>query len=249
MKSYFSEIRCEFLSLSRTPKFAFATLLMPVMFYVFFGIAMHGKIDGHSTALYMMSTFGCFGVMVASVWAVGASIAAERGLGWLDLKRASPMPPFAYFVAKVVAALAFSTVVVCTMLLLGALFGEVRMNPLNWLLLGISLVAGAIPFSALGFVLGYIAGPGSAPAVMNLVILPMAFCSGLWTPLEYLPPLIHRIASVLPAYHLAQLGFLVSGLPSADTASRHIQALLAFLLIFAGAGAIVWRREENKVYG
>jgi ABC-2 type transport system permease protein len=197
----------------------------------------------------MLSTFGAFGVMAASVWALGASISAERALGWLQLKRASPMPPLAYFVAKAVAALAFSSLVVTALLVLAAAFGGVRMGPAAWLALGVSLIAGAIPFCAFGFMLGYLVGPGSAPAILNLVVMTISFCSGLWTPLEFLPAVVHRFAVALPAYHLAQLGFLVSGLPSSETLGSHVQALFAFTLVFAGMGAIVWRREENKVYG
>ena len=39
------------------------------------------------------------------------------------------------------------------------------------------LVIGALPFCAIGLAFGYLVGPNSAPAVLNLVYLPMAFAS------------------------------------------------------------------------
>ena len=56
----------------------------------------------------MIATYGTFGVMGASLFGTAAGLASDRGLGWLQVKRASPMPPFAYFAAKVVTSMIFS---------------------------------------------------------------------------------------------------------------------------------------------
>jgi len=37
----------------------------------------------------------------AALFGIGVGLAADLGAGWLDLKRASPMPPLAYVLAKV----------------------------------------------------------------------------------------------------------------------------------------------------
>ena len=57
----------------------------------------------------------------------------------------------------------------------------------------------------MGLALGYFAKPNSAPAMVNLVYLPMSFCSGLWIPIFMLPKVLQNIAQVLPPYHVAQL--------------------------------------------
>ena len=98
------------------------------------------------------------------------------------------MPPFAYFAAKIAVSIGFSSIVVLLLTLLGFLFGGVHMAPLSVIKLIIgTLVAGCIPFCALGLVIGYFAGPNSAPATINLIYLPMSFCSGLWIPYLFLP--------------------------------------------------------------
>ena len=109
------------------------------------------------------------------------------------------MPPFAYFVAKVLVSMGFSAVVVLLLrILLGVSFGGVRM-PLGELsALVATLLVGSIPFSAMGLALGYFAGPNSAPTLINLIYLPMSFCSGLWVPYMFLPKFMQHVALALP---------------------------------------------------
>ena len=130
---------------------------------------------------------GCFGVMAVALFGFGVSLAIERGQGWLQVKRASPMPVSAYSSPSCSAAVVFSTVIMVLLLAVGIMFGGVHL-PLATAakLVGI-LVAGSIPFSAMGLAIGYFAKPNSAPAVVNLIYLPMSFCSGLWIPLFMLP--------------------------------------------------------------
>ena len=69
----------------------------------------------------------------------------------------------------------------------------------------------------MGLAFGYLVGPNSAPAVLNLVWLPMAFASGLWIPISQLPQFVQPVAAFLPPYHFAQLGrWGPSGPPRAD---------------------------------
>ena len=122
------------------------------------------------------------------------------------------------------------------------------MPPLQWLELAGALIAGALPFCALGLALGYVITPNSAPAVINLVALPMAFFSGLWTPLQYLPDSLQRVAPLLPAYHVAQLGLAITGSGGRGSIGSHIQALVALTLIFTGIAWLLWWHEEGRTH-
>ena len=97
-----------------------------------------------------------------------------------------------------------------------------------------TLVLGAIPFCALGLGLGYFAGPNSAPAIVNLIYLPMAFASGLWIPFEMLPPVVKAIAPFLPPYHLGQLALGAIGAGRGAPAWSHVVALAGFTLVGLG---------------
>jgi ABC-2 type transport system permease protein len=248
-KAILLEIQCDFLSLLRMPRYSVSILTFPVMFYVFFGIVLrNGPLGGVGPAVYMLCTMAAFGVMFAALMGLGASVAAERGLGWLEVKRASPMPPAGWFVAKLVSALIFSTIIVAVLFTLAATLGGVRMPVEQWAALAGAFVGGAIPFCALGFLLGCVATPNSAPAMINLVAMPMAFCSGLWVPLQFLPHAFQRIALALPAYHLSEMSQSVAGASGHGSIASHVQALAALTAIFAAAAWLAWRRDEGRIH-
>jgi ABC-2 type transport system permease protein len=243
------EAKYEFLKCLRLPMYSVSTLVLPLMFYVLFGLVMGKPVIGSiSTTLYLIPTYGTFGVMGASLFGTAASLSTERGLGWLQMKRASPMPIFAYFLAKVILSLIFSLTDVLLLLFLAIAFGGVQLPPLTALKLIGTLVAGSLPFCAMGLAIGYFAGPNSAPAVINLFYLPMSFTSGLWIPFLFLPKFIQRIAVVLPSYHLSQLALGLVGAGRRGPASEHWQSLLGFALLCLG---IAWagHHRDQKANG
>ena len=250
-KVYFKEAKYEFLKLLRLPIYSLSTILFPVMFYVLFGLLLN---RGHAqrgviVAAYLMATYGTFGVMGASLFGSGAGLASERGLGWLEVKRASPMPPFAYFVAKTIVCMMFSLIIILILLSLGVLFGGVQISIATAAKLAATLVVGACAFCAMGMAIGYFAGPNSAPAIVNLLYLPMSFASGLWIPIDMLPRFLQKFAPLLPPYHLGQLALGVVGVPLSHSAIGHWQALAGFTLICLGIARIGFQRSEDKSFG
>ncbi|HJT68831.1 MAG TPA: ABC transporter permease [Terriglobales bacterium] len=243
------EAKYEFLKNLRFPMFFVSTVLLPVMFYVLFGLLMgRQRIGEVSTTTYLIAAYGTFGVMGASLFGTAAGLAGDRGFGWLQVKKATPMPPFAYFFAKVVMSIVFSTVDVLLLMLLGMLFGGVRMPGLLATKLVLTLVAGALPFCAMGMAIGYFVKPNSAPAVINLFYLPMSFASGLWIPFMFLPKFVQQIAVALPPYHLSQLAFRVIGYGPATSPKTHWEALIGFAMICLG---IAWagHQRDQKANG
>jgi ABC-2 type transport system permease protein len=158
------------------------------------------------------------------------------------------MPMAAYFVSKLLTTMLFALIVVLLMSALASEFGGVRLAPAQWLALVAALVVGSIPFAALGLAMGFIAGPNSAPAIVNVIYLPLSFLSGLWIPVEALPPVIAHIAPFLPTYHLGQLalGTIGSGHGSALT---HIAILVLWTIAGVAAAAYGMKRDEGRTYG
>jgi ABC-2 type transport system permease protein len=247
---YAREARYELLKVLRMPAYALPTLAFPLVFYLFFGIVF-GKqgVGPTSMGTYLVATYGAFGVIGASLFGFGVGVATERGQGWMLVKRSTPMPPAAYFFAKTVMALLFSATIVLSLSLLGYTLGGVRIPPLQWLGLGVTLVAGAVPFCALGVLLGYLAGPNSAPAIVNLIYLPMSFCSGLWIPVQALPGFLKTLASWLPPYHFAQLGLRWLGADQGGAPLGHVAYLAVFTALCLGGARWAYLRDEGKTYG
>jgi ABC-2 type transport system permease protein len=245
-----AESKAEFLKVLRLPAFVVPTLFFPVMFYVLFALTFGaGRTAGSlSYSAYMLATYGSFGVMGAALVGVGIGIAMERGQGWLVVKRASPMPPVALFLAKGAMSMIFAGLIAGLLFMLGATMGGVQMPLARWAGLAVALMLGAVPFCAMGCALGFLAGPNSAPAIANLLYLPMAFASGLWIPIEMLPRVFQKIAPFLPPYHLSQLALgIVDG--TRKGFAMHLGALGVFTAIFVIVGVIAYRRDEGKTYG
>ena len=247
---YLLEAKTELIKVIRLPAYALPTIGFPAMFYVLFALAMgRGQVDGARISTYMLGTYGAFGVMGASLFGFGVSLALERAQGWLLLKRSMPAPAGSWIVGKMAVAVAFSLAVVLVLDVLGVAFGGVRMPVSQWALLVGVLMAGALPFSALGLALGYVSGPNSAPAVVNLVYLPMAFLSGLWIPVTMLPAAMQKLAVCLPAYHLAQLALLVVGGGRGGPAWSHVLVLAGFTLVSIAVALWAYRRDEGLTFG
>lgn len=204
-----AEIRTEFLKLARQPAYVLPALGFPLAFYVLFGVFLNRS--GGGAAQYLLATYGAFGVIGAALFALGVTVSLEREQGLLKLRRLTPAPALSYLAGKVAAALAFALAIVLLLMAAAALAGGVRMPVGDWILLGFTLVLGALPFAAIGCCFGLALGAQTAPNVINLVYLPAAALGGLWFPIALMPKFIQTLAPLLPTYHLGQLGLLAIG--------------------------------------
>ncbi|GMV28809.1 MAG: ABC transporter [Rhodanobacteraceae bacterium] len=242
-RSLLLEARLEFLRLLRTPSFALPALAFPVMFYLLFGVLLAKPGAALQVAHYLMATYCVFGVMAPGLFGFGVSVAAERDKGLLALRRALPMPPLNYVGGKLAMAMTFALVIFAMLALAGSWIGGVRLGLVQWLLLGATMVVGALPFCALGLLVGSFVNGQAAPAIVNLIYLPMALLSGLWFPLSMLPGLFHKLAVIWPAWHLAQLGLASIGQPSTGSAFAHLVYLAVFTAVI---GSWAGRRLNHE---
>jgi ABC-2 type transport system permease protein len=230
LRSYLLEARYEFLRLLRTPSFAVPSLLFPALFYLLFGVLLN-KSNGDA-ARYLLATYGVFGVMGAGLFAFGVTVALEREQGLLVYKRALPMPPGAYLLAKMAMALLFAIMISLLLMTIAASVGGVSLRPAQWALLFAVNLAGMLPFAALGLYIGTLIGGQGAPAVVNILFLPMAFLSGLWLPLKMLPGWIAGMAPLWPSYHHSQIVLKVIGMDAGGSLALHLAVLSGVTALF-----------------
>lgn len=248
LRIYLLEFRNELLSMIRMPAYALMSLLFPLIFYLLFAFLFGAEESGGTeAAAYMLATMGSFGVIGAGLFSFGMAVAMERGRGWMVLRRASPMPPLAYFGAKTGASIVTATAVVLLMFSAAAFTQGVRLDPGTWLSLGLTMVAGVLPFAALGLVLGYLTGPNTAPLVINLIYMPLGFMAGLWMPLEVLPAFIRGAAPFLPSYHLGQLALIPLGASRLESALPSVLVLAAWTVLLLGLAVLLYRRSTKEL--
>jgi len=231
-RAQLQELRCELMRMLREPMYVIPTLLFPALFYAMFGLLMGGR-NGSGAAQYLLATYGVFGTLGASLFGFGITVAIDRERGMFALRRALPAPPSSWLTARLVKAMLFSLVVSLELALLASVFGGVSLSPMQWTALwGINML-GAIPFGAIGLLLGVCCSANAAPAIANILFLPMAFLSGLWLPLSMLPDVFARIAPVWPAWHHAQLALRVVGQDGGGSPWLHAGALVVIGVVCA----------------
>jgi ABC-2 type transport system permease protein len=239
-RAYLVEARYEFLRMLRAPAFAGPFLALPVLLYLLFGVVLYGDAvrKDPKTGLFLFLGFAVFGVMGPGLFGFGVSVAMEREQGLLKLKRALPVPRGAALLAKMAMAILFVAIIMATMML-AATVGH---PPLTvWQLLSCSAVniVGAIPFCAMGLLIGTLTSGKAAPALVNIVYLPMIYLSGFLIPL---PKSMQWIAQLSPAFHLHQLALAAMGAPSQGAPLVHIAVLAGVSVAFT---ALAVRRLER----
>ena len=217
------------------------------MFYLLFGIANRNATAGNiHIAKYMLGGYACFGLIGAALFGIGVGLAGELAAGWLELKRASPMPAPAYLFAKCATAIAFGLIIVSILTLIATTFGGVSLTPIELAkMLGMTVV-GSITFASMGFLLALLVPANAAPAIVNLIYLPMSFLSGLWMPLRFMPHWLRSIAPALPTYHLSQLMLSIFGYQDTMSLATHWNALLGFTLLMLGLSWLIFHRREQN---
>lgn len=197
------ETRADLSRLLRTPAFSVPTLLFPVMFYLLFGVMTGAHNANPQIATQIFARFVVFGVMAPGLFGTGVTLAMDRERGLLELKRALPLPSGIYLAAKLITAMLLSGCTAILLMLFAATLGHVVLLTTQWGALLILAIIGVLPFCAIGLVIGSLVKGTAAPAIINLIYLPMAFLSGVLMPLSVLPHVIAQLAPLWPTYHLA----------------------------------------------
>ncbi|MGI8967773.1 MAG: ABC transporter permease [Chloroflexota bacterium] len=157
--------------LLRRRETVFFSLLLPVMFLVFFG-ALYGSHsnNGIKYISYLVPGYAVFATMAVALGTVTVNLAGERQYGILKRLGGTPLPRITLMVAKVVAGAVLIAAVVVVLILVGTLVygAQIKGNPLAALAI---LVVGVLSFACMGIVLGGIVKPDSSIAVANLFYL------------------------------------------------------------------------------
>ena len=237
----------EFLKLWRIPAFSITSLFLPVMFYAFIGIGQSSQVisPGVTFGAYFLASMAVYSVANVMIFSFGISVATERGMKMDVLMRATPMPPLVYLLSKSITAIVFAALTLVILFPFAYVAGGVRLDPIVWVTLASRVLLGSVPFIALGFAIGYLSGPNSAVAVINLIYLPTAFASGLFFPKQLLPEFIQRISPYLPLHFFGQLGWDAVGAPTDESVAADWLYLAAYGVAFFVIALWAYRREEN----
>jgi ABC-2 type transport system permease protein len=232
-------LRTEILRMYRNRRSLIFGMLMPVILLLLFGRLYGGEnLNGAAVSAYLMVSMGLFGSMSAAI-GYGGTIAVERGVGWNRQLRLTPLTPRAYALTKVVVALLLALPPLLVTYAVGALALDVRIPALTWLAVGLISWVGALPFAALGLVVGYLAKPDSVQPITGLLFMLLAAFGGIWVPAEQMPDAMRQVAEWTPAYWVGQAAR--SPLFHTAVPMTAVWAVLAWTVVF---GVIALRRFQ-----
>ena len=193
----------------RNPASAFFTFVFPLLFLVIFttllgkGSTTIGGIT-YDNATYYVAAMASFGVITACYTNVAMSIVFARDAGVLKRVRGTPMPGGAYLGARVThAALVGALLVTVT-----AVFGVVAYHThvptgMDLVRFLVTLLVGSGCFAAIGLaVSGIVPNADAAPPIVNAIILPLLFLSGIFLTIgDDAPTWVNVVGDVFPVRH------------------------------------------------
>jgi ABC-2 type transport system permease protein len=244
-----AQARSEFIARWRVPAFSITILALPILFFTFFGLPFVGRTfsNGVNAGAYLLASFAAYAVGNVMVYGFGIGVAVERGQKVDVLLRAMPIPPLVIITAKVINALVFAFLSIASLIVYGVLVGELYEGLGVWVNVVVRLLVGSLPFVGLGFAIGYGTSPNAAPALANLIYLPLSFASGLFMPVDQLPGFVQRIAPYLPSYHYGQLAWSAVGAP-AEPLGVSLAWLAGYTAFFMWLALRAYRREESQKF-
>lgn len=240
-------IKLEILRAIRNRKFLFFSVIYPSALYMLIaGGSGNQKLPGLgvSMALYYMVTMAAFGAMTAVLLGNSERIAKERDQGWVRQLRLTPLPGHGYVIAKIASSAVVSLPSIVLVLIVAGVVKHIQLDAWQWLAIGACTWAGSFVFGALGVAIGYLVSGDSARPVTMIIYFALSLIGGLWMPLTFLPSWVGNISEWLPTHAYAALGRAVEVGDAPHLKDTGI--LVAYLVVFVGAAAWLYRRDTRK---
>jgi ABC-2 type transport system permease protein len=201
----FHQLRFEQKTFWRSREAAIFIFVFPLLLYALLTSVYSHEIDGVPSADVLLA--GLFGYGAANTAFAGLAIILvnRREAGILKRLRSTPLPPRTYLLAVLISTLVVFAAQAVSLLVLGSVaFGaSMPANPLGF---AGAVVLGVACFAGLGLgAAALIRSAEGVSAVVNVVLLPMAFLSGSFGPRTHLPALLQAIADVLPLTYFVDL--------------------------------------------
>lgn len=174
------------------------------------------RVEDDSVTVIQYVTPGLLGWAVAMSAAFGAAATLQ---GWRTSKllrrlQLSPAPTGSIVAARIVVTIGIALVQMTIFVGLATLVFGMRLSGSWWLSVPL-LVAGTLSFMSLGLLAGALARTTEgAVNLANFLVLPMAFLSGSFFPLDGAPGWVQAVSRVMPLRHLndGMLDVMVRGL-------------------------------------
>jgi ABC-2 type transport system permease protein len=219
------------------------TFAVPVVMLLIFGGAYGSEYDSATHLQWIIVTtvqMAGYGAMMAAL-SQAFTIVNERAVGWNRQLRITPLSGTGYLVTKVAAALAVGLVSMIIVCAVSVIFLHAHLSVAGWLMAGLGLWIGIIPFALIAILIGQFAKPEFAQPLFMVTFLGLSILGGLWVPLDILPTWVSNVAQIVPSYWLNKLGQMGASL--SGNALTPALVLAAWTIVLAVL--ITWRYRRD----
>jgi len=245
MVAYFTETRYELVRMVRNPGVAVPVLAMPIALYALFALVIFGEaIDKDpNLGMFFFAAFSIMAVTMQALFGTGVTLALERDMGLLRLKRAQPAPPAAWVVAKIASGLMLAVLAYIPIVIVALTTGKLALEIGQVAAFSAALLVGSIPFCAMGLMVGSLASGTAAPGYALLIYLPGCYMSGMFFPL---PKSMYWQTGIWPQFHVEQFAMHLAGITKYqyEPLSMAIATMLGYTVLFAGI--TIWRLSKKE---
>lgn len=235
------------IKLGRHPAGLADVIIGPAIFLVLFGYVFGGAISG-DTGEYLQYVFpGILGMMTLfATMGVGVSLSTDLAEGIFDRFRSLPIARISPLIGAIGSDIVRQLVPLAALVGFGLLLG-VRFETSVWsVLAGCALaLAFALAVSwALILLALTIKDPMAVQGIGAVTILPLAFASNIFVPVETMPGWLQTFASWNPIGHLvdAVRGLMMGG-PVGEPLMFTLLWMAAFVVAFAPLSLIAYNRR------
>ncbi|MFJ7776002.1 ABC transporter permease [Streptomyces yangpuensis] len=224
----------------------FFTFAFPLLFLVVFGLIFSGQDveeTGRPYISYIAPGVMSWGVANAAVFGIAFALMQWRRDDLLRLIRLTPTPLTTVLASRYVLALVVGMAQAAVFVAVAMLPGFGLTLDGRWPLVLPALVLGITAFLAIGVIVGtYANTPEAVAAIANCLMVPMAFLSGSFLPLDMMPSWLQSVSRVLPLRYLndAATGAL-TGTGTLAAIGTGCAVLLGFALLFGAIGLKTFR--------
>jgi ABC-2 type transport system permease protein len=235
----------------RNPMSVFFTVVQPVIFLVIF-VGVFGNdttaVAGHliQRSTYYVPGILALAMVTATFFNLTVSLTRMRESGVLKRVRSTPLPPWCFLAGRVGTSLVVTALLVVLLVGIGrAAYGvALPTDALPGILL--ALVVGVGSFACLAFaVTSFVPSVDAAPPIVNVIILPLLFISGIFIPNDELPAGMQHVADAFPIKHLFEA--LLVGFDPATQGSGISVKHLGIIAAWGALGLIVALRRFSWV--
>jgi ABC-2 type transport system permease protein len=243
------QFRYDLRSFYRNTQSRFFTLALPVLFLVIFASVFSNQnvaVPGGRIAesVYYVPGIIVFGLVSAAFMNLTIAVVRGRESGIYKRRRATPVRAGAVIAGRALVGVLTALVIAVVLLSIGWVAYGASIPGRTAPAMTLDIIVGAAVFCCLGFALASVIGNiDAAQPVVQAVILPLCFISGVFIPVASLPPWLVHVGDLFPVRPLAAALLAAYNPHTAGSGMRWSD--LAILLAWGAAGIVVAVRRFN----